>query len=397
MRQKRKQSTAKDGYEPPADEDDDSYEKSESECVAPVENLRRRNRGKRRLMKNACNLQDPLVVCGFDIMLMILSHLDARSVASSLVVCRRSTPSTSPLITHHSPSSTSFLSQQVSSHSLSIYTQIHSGVCRTDQINFTYLVGVLSSFIVQSMRQKREQSTAKDGYEPSADEDDDSYEKSESECVAPVENLRRRNRGKRRLMKNGCNLQDPLVVCGFDIMLMILSHLDARSVASSLVVSRRWRRVACSDTIWSEKVKELWADKAHLPRLALVEGLSKLSAYTLSIQDGKRGAPEYWRNLDPYWRGTGPSMHRYFHEDGSHTADPNDQVWGGHECCYTIVTSFLADGKIREHYVRINSWPQLYVSRRQDWGWEMSNHLYFYSSVPDAYKKGGTGPYLPVH
>ena len=86
------------------------------------------------------------------------------------------------------------------------------------------------------MRQKREQSTAKDGYEPYADEDDDSYEKSESECVAPVENLRRRNRGKRRLTKNGCNLQDPLVVCGFDIMLMILSHLDARTVASSLVV-----------------------------------------------------------------------------------------------------------------------------------------------------------------
>ena len=90
-------------------------------------------------------------------------------------------------------------------------------------------------------------------------------------------------------------------------------------------------------------------------------------------------------------------MHRYFHEDGSQTADVDDKVWGGHECCYSIVTSFLADGRIREHYVRINSWAQLSISRRHDWGWEMSNRFCFYSSVPDAYKPGGTGPYLPVH
>ncbi|CAI9291026.1 unnamed protein product [Lactuca saligna] len=149
--------------------------------------------------------------------------------------------------------------------------------------------------------------------------------------------------------------------------------------------------------IGSDHIKELWADKAHLPRFALVEGLSKLSAYTLSIHDGKRGAPEYWRDLDPYWRGTGQPMHRYFHEDGSQTADVDDKAWGGHECCYSIVTSFLADGRMREHYVRINSWAQLSISRRHDWGWEMSNLFCFYSSVPDAYKPGGTGPYLPVH
>lgn len=104
------------------------------------------------------------------------------------------------------------------------------------------------------MRQKRKQSIVNYGYEPSADEDDGSYEKSETERAVPVETFRRRNREKRRLKKNGCNLHDPLVVCGGDIMLMILSFLDAHSVASSLVVSCRWRRVACSDTIWSEKV-----------------------------------------------------------------------------------------------------------------------------------------------
>ncbi|KVI00395.1 hypothetical protein Ccrd_021374 [Cynara cardunculus var. scolymus] len=114
------------------------------------------------------------------------------------------------------------------------------------------------------------------------------------------------------------------------------------------------------------------------------------------VKKRKREAPEYWCNLDPYWKGTEPLMHRYFHPDGSQTADSDDEVWGGHESCYSIVTSLLADGKIREHYVRINRWPQMYVSRRQDWGWEMSNWIYCYSSVRDADKKGGTGPYLPT-
>ena len=89
-------------------------------------------------------------------------------------------------------------------------------------------------------------------------------------------------------------------------------------------------------------------------------------------------------------------MRRYFHPDGSQTADPGDQVWGGHECCYSIVTSFVGGGKIREHYVRINRWPQMSVFRKPDWSWEMSNHLYCYSSIPDAGKEGGTGPRFPV-
>ncbi|CAA2964352.1 Hypothetical predicted protein [Olea europaea subsp. europaea] len=107
-------------------------------------------------------------------------------------------------------------------------------------------------------------------------------------------------------------------------------------------------------------------------------------------------APEYWRNLDPYWTGTGSTLRRYFHPDGSISADPGDLVWGGHESCYTTVTGLLEDGKIREHYVRINRWPQLHVSRKPDWGWELSNHLYCYTSVPDAEKEDGTGPLFPV-
>uniref|UniRef100_A0ACD5VD21 Uncharacterized protein n=3 Tax=Avena sativa TaxID=4498 RepID=A0ACD5VD21_AVESA len=110
----------------------------------------------------------------------------------------------------------------------------------------------------------------------------------------------------------------------------------------------------------------------------------------------KEAAPEYWRNLDPSWKHTGPPMRRYFHEDGYHSADPHDAVWGGHECEYTIMTSFVGDGKIRDHYVKINQWPPMKVSRKEDWSWELSNHLYCYNSIPDAEKKGCTGPLFPV-
>ncbi|ESR33747.1 hypothetical protein CICLE_v10005680mg [Citrus x clementina] len=106
---------------------------------------------------------------------------------------------------------------------------------------------------------------------------------------------KKRNREKRKekIEEEEDLSQDPLEVFGRDIILMILKNLDARSVALSLLVSRAWHGVASSDSIWSAKV-----------------------------------VPEYWRNLDPYWKGTSPLMHRYFHTDGSQTADPGDKETG---------------------------------------------------------------------
>ncbi|XP_058101390.1 uncharacterized protein LOC131245738 isoform X5 [Magnolia sinica] len=168
---------------------------------------------------------------------------------------------------------------------------------------------------------------------------------------------------------------------------------------------------------WSnfKQCEELWSGKAHIPRFTMARGMSKLAAYSFSIMDGRRTrimmedlcdhiwefrfkktAPVYWRELDPSWEGTGPPMRRYFHPDGSQTADPSDKVWGGHECTYSIVTSFVDEGRIREHYVRINRWPPMSVSRKQDWSWELANHLYCYTSIPDPDKEGGTGPLFPV-
>ncbi|KMS95302.1 hypothetical protein BVRB_009570 isoform A [Beta vulgaris subsp. vulgaris] len=197
---------------------------------------------------------------------------------------------------------------------------------------------------------------------------------------------------------------------GEDIVMKIMEKLDARSLARSLLVSRSWFSLASSDSLWSPLCKQLWIGKAHIPRWSKVPGLSKLACFSRAVIDSKRtrimrddlwdhswefhfteAAPDYWKNLDPYWGGVGPPMHRYFHPDGSQTADPEDKVWGGHECAYTIVTGY-ADGKVRRNYVRINRWPHLNVSRRDDWGWEMSNVIFAYSSVPDADKEGGTGP-----
>ncbi|KAM4127534.1 hypothetical protein ACJW30_02G097200 [Castanea mollissima] len=174
--------------------------------------------------------------------------------------------------------------------------------------------------------------------------------------------------------------RDPLEVFGMDIMLKILSYLDARSVALSLLVSRAWHAVSSTDRLWASKNRIMKED---------------LCDHVWEFHFNK-AAPDYWRNLDPYWKGTGRPMRRYFHPDGSQSADPGDKVWGGHECCYLTVTSIVGEDKIREHYVRINRWPRMSVSRKQDWSWELSNHLYSYSSIPDADKEGGTGPLYDV-
>nr|CAB3499468.1 unnamed protein product [Digitaria exilis] len=173
---------------------------------------------------------------------------------------------------------------------------------------------------------------------------------------------------------------DPMEALGEEVMGRVMELLDARSVARCTAVSPAWRGVAADDRLWAPKsriTKEDLCDHAWEYRFTIA-------------------APEYFRNLDPSWKHTGPPMRRYFHPDGYLSADPDDAVWGGHECTYTVITSFVGNGRIREHYVRINRWPPLKVSRKDDWSWELSNHLYCYNSIPDSDKKRCTGPLFPV-
>ena len=79
---------------------------------------------------------------------------------------------------------------------------------------------------------------------------------------------KRRKRGREEMVEDGEEKKeeeeervlrrDPLEVFGTDIMLKILSNLDARSVALSLLVSRGWHAVASSDRIWGAKVGTLF-------------------------------------------------------------------------------------------------------------------------------------------
>ncbi|XP_020529111.1 uncharacterized protein LOC18444091 isoform X2 [Amborella trichopoda] len=98
----------------------------------------------------------------------------------------------------------------------------------------------------------------------------------------------RKKEGENNREKKMKRWSDPLRVFGPDLFLLILQRLDAHSVARSLLVSRGWRRVASSDTLWAKKCEELWLGKAHIPRMSMVKGISKLSAYSVSIMDSKR-------------------------------------------------------------------------------------------------------------
>ncbi|CAI9271294.1 unnamed protein product [Lactuca saligna] len=103
-----------------------------------------------------------------------------------------------------------------------------------------------------------------DGYRPSEYEDDDYNGNFASRKMEVLNNFTGeiKKKRKRKRKRGNCdsqeNSEDPLVVFGRDIMLMILNHLDARSVALSLLVSRSWHGVASSDAIWSKKNQETY-------------------------------------------------------------------------------------------------------------------------------------------
>lgn len=67
----------------------------------------------------------------------------------------------------------------------------------------------------------------------------------------------KKRKGKEKVEEEEQGSCDPLVVFGSDVMLIILSFLDARSVALSLLVSRDWYGVASSDRLWSTLVSPL--------------------------------------------------------------------------------------------------------------------------------------------
>lgn len=102
-----------------------------------------------------------------------------------------------------------------------------------------------------------------EGGEKEEEEEEKNSDGCQMEEVSPPREKKRRKKARerdkerRRREEESEDLgevRDPLMVFGSDILMMILTNLDARSVARSLLVSRGWCRVASSDRLWSPKV-----------------------------------------------------------------------------------------------------------------------------------------------
>lgn len=189
---------------------------------------------------------------------------------------------------------------------------------------------------------------------------------------------------------------DPFEWLCIDVFAVVLSLLDVASLARSVSVSRKWKSVAESDILWEKHCRELWKDKFIVRTSSLHQIEPRITAYRLSLEEGRRiritvddlcsyswnfwykmEAGSYWVNSDPYWHGLHP-MRRYFHRDGYVSADPDDPLWGGHECCWNF-TKMHRDKSLMLH-VRINQWPPLRVSRTSCWGWRMENFMVVYQT-----------------
>ncbi len=120
-----------------------------------------------------------------------------------------------------------------------------------------------------------------------------------------------------------------------------------------------------------------------------------ISISTCFISDqsmlSQQAAPQYWRNLDPSWRGDRAPMRRYFHSNGTLTADANDPCWGGHEANYAVIDITGPGENFTKRFVRVNHWPMMQVHRKENWGWSLVSDFTVFDSLPD-YEKGGTGP-----
>lgn len=189
---------------------------------------------------------------------------------------------------------------------------------------------------------------------------------------------------------------DPFELLCEDVFTVVLSLLDVASLARSVSVCSKWKSIAESDFLWEKHCWQLWKDKFTERTRSLNPIEPSITAYYLSIEESrriritvddlcshswnfwyKREAGNYWVNSDPYWRGLNP-MRRYFHRDGYISADPDDPLWGGHECRWNFTE--MQDENSLMVSVRINKWPPLKISRTSCWEWRMENFMVVYQT-----------------
>lgn len=69
----------------------------------------------------------------------------------------------------------------------------------------------------------------------------------------------------------------------------ILALVDARSLAQSMLVSRRWLGLAKVDSLWQPLCPKLWEGRAHMPLQLLVSpDVPRRVAYAITLADLRR-------------------------------------------------------------------------------------------------------------
>ncbi|KAK9803156.1 hypothetical protein WJX72_005533 [[Myrmecia] bisecta] len=184
---------------------------------------------------------------------------------------------------------------------------------------------------------------------------------------------------------------DPAQLLGPDLLGAIFSHLEAETLRNCVEVSRQWHAVAKQDYLWRPLCEDLWNGKVFVPQrqqassasfkqryLASTTAATKASltaeelcAFTWNFRF-KRTAGAYCMSYDPFWTKTGPMMQRHFHADRSVTGSPRTHpFWMPEYECTWRFTKYR-EGKAG-HYVKVNYWPALGISRTPGWGWRMEN------------------------
>ncbi|KAK9806004.1 hypothetical protein WJX73_003769 [Symbiochloris irregularis] len=178
------------------------------------------------------------------------------------------------------------------------------------------------------------------------------------------------------------------VIRNTDLLQEICKHLGPKDLQVCSRVSHAFRQAAVQNAIWEPLCEALWSDKKCVPARDRTE-LSARQRYRLSLLQAKdieissaelcsltwlfrfkRSAGDYWVSMDPFWTREGPLCKRTFTENGEYTAVQPDPFT--HDFAFRWRFAKTKQGK-KGHYIKVNNFPSLVLSRTKNWGWRMEN------------------------
>lgn len=184
-----------------------------------------------------------------------------------------------------------------------------------------------------------------------------------------------------------------------DMLQEILKFLAPRELAACGAVCSTWLDVSQSAPLWTPHCEALWQNKMYVParQLAVTGSQTYAKAYVQSLRHAanehitmkelcsfrwqfrfKLSAGAFFVEHDPYWNKEGPTMKRYFHQDGSLTSDPGDPFFSKHEDMWRFTKT--KQGKPGQ-FIKVNHWPALEISRNpDDWSLTLQNEWVIYTA-----------------